>query len=88
MAYVYEPEGQICARSITVSLKGDVLEDVIFEGGCSGNLQALRRVVRGKTVAEIEELFTGIDCDGRGTSCSDQLSKAIRKAYELGEQPL
>jgi uncharacterized protein (TIGR03905 family) len=85
MSYVYIPEGSICPLSITVTLKDDVIEDVEFNGGCDGNLQAIRRLVRGKKVAEVEELFTGIDCDGRGTSCSDQLAKAVRKAYELGD---
>lgn len=86
MPYIYKPEGKICPRKIKVTLNGDVVEDVDFEGGCDGNLKALCRVVRGKTVSEIEELFTGIDCNGKGTSCSDQLAKAVRKAYELGEK--
>ena len=47
-----------------------------------GNLQALPRLVEGMTVEEIEKKIGGIICGFRGTSCADQLAKAVRKAYE------
>ena len=53
-----------------------------FTGGCNGNLQAISRVVEGMTVEQIEGYFKGISCNGRGTSCSDQLATAVRKAKE------
>ncbi len=81
MEYVYETEGT-CSTVITFTLKGNVVTNVHFEGGCPGNLQALPRLVEGLTVEEIEEKIGGIDCAGRGTSCADQLAKAVRKAYE------
>ena len=34
------------------------------------------------TVEEIEKKIGGIMCGGRGTSCADQLARAVRKAYE------
>ena len=34
----------------------------------------------GKTADEIESLLKGIDCNGRGTSCGDQLARAVREA--------
>ena len=52
------------------------------KGGCNGNLQAISRVVEGMTVEQIEGYFKGISCNGRGTSCSDQLATAVRKAKE------
>ena len=43
---------------------------------------AISRVVEGMTVEQIEGYFKGISCNGRGTSCSDQLATAVRKAKE------
>lgn len=80
--YKYKTNGGVCPSSIEVSLDGDIVTDVVFNGGCNGNLKAIRRVVIGKTVKEIEALFTGITCGFKQTSCSDQLTKAVREAYE------
>ena len=82
MEYIFETENT-CSRKIKFTLKGNVVTNVEFlEGGCPGNLQALPRLVEGMTVEEIEQKIGGINCGRRGTSCADQLSKAVRKAYE------
>lgn len=82
MDYIFETQNT-CARKIRFTLNGNVVTNVQFlEGGCPGNLQALPRLVEGMTVEEIEEKIGGINCGGRGTSCADQLAKAVRKAYE------
>ena len=82
MEYAYETENT-CARRITFTLKGNIVTNVQFlEGGCPGNLQALPKLVDGMTVEEIEEKISGIICGRRGTSCADQLAKAVKKAYE------
>ena len=56
------------------------MTNVAFTRGCNGNLQAVSRLVEGKTVDEIESLLGGINCNGKGTSCGDQLAKAVREA--------
>ena len=72
-----------CAQEIEFTLEGNIVTNVRFlGGGCPGNLQALPRLVEGMTVEEIEEKIGGINCGGRGTSCADQLARAVRKAYE------
>lgn len=82
MKYTYRTENT-CAQVIEFTLEGNVVTNVKFlEGGCPGNLQALPKLVEGMTVEEIEEKIGGINCGGRGTSCADQLAKAVRKAYE------
>ena len=58
------------------------MHNVSFTGGCNGNLQAISRVVEGMTVDQIEGYFRGISCNGRGTSCSDQLAQGVRQALE------
>ena len=80
----YRPKG-VCSRLISFDLDGDVVHNVEFIGGCNGNLQAISRVVDGMTVDQVEGYFKGIDCGGRGTSCSDQLAHGLREALEAGE---
>lgn len=70
-----------CASVISVDLDGDRVHNIQFMGGCNGNLKAIPILVEGWTVEEIENKLTGIECGRRGTSCADQLAKAVRRAY-------
>ncbi len=82
MKYRFKTENT-CAQEIEFTIEGNVITNVKFlGGGCPGNLQALPKLVEGMTVEEIEEKIGGIICGRRGTSCADQLAKAVRKAYE------
>lgn len=75
-----------CAKVIEFDLNDNVVSNVKFFGGCPGNLQAIPKLVDGMTVEEIENKIGGINCSGRGTSCADQLSKAVREALESQKQ--
>ena len=82
MKYRYKTQN-ICAQEIEFTIEGNVITEVRFlGGGCPGNLQALPRLVEGMTVDEIQEKIGGIMCGLKGTSCADQLAKAVRQAYE------
>ena len=82
MKYRFKTENT-CAQEIEFTIEGNVIKNVRFlGGGCPGNLQALPRLVEGMTVEEIERKIGGIKCGIRGTSCADQLARAVRKAYE------
>ena len=72
----------VCAYSINFEIEGDTVKNISFDGGCNGNLKAISKAVDGKTVDEIYNLFSGITCGYKETSCSDQLAKAVKKAYE------
>lgn len=74
--FTYATQG-VCSRKITFDIVDGKLHNVQFEGGCPGNLLAIGKLVEGKDAKEIAELLAGNDCRGRGTSCADQLSKAI-----------
>ena len=76
--HTYTPQG-VCSTEITFEIEGGILRKVQFTGGCDGNLQALSRLVEGMRVEDVLTRLKGIDCDGRGTSCSDQLAKALEK---------
>ena len=80
MSYVYRTHGT-CASQIELELEGNIVHNVKFTGGCHGNLQAIPRLVEGMTVEEVERRISGIQCGMKGTSCGDQLAKALREAY-------
>lgn len=71
----YNTQGT-CARRITFEIVDGKLHNVNFENGCPGNLRAISKLVEGKDAREVAELLAGNQCRG-GTSCADQLSKAI-----------
>lgn len=71
-----------CSQLISLNLDGDRVYNISFYGGCAGNLAAIPILVDGWTVEEIENKLKGIECGMRHTSCSDQLAKAVRCAYE------
>ena len=81
MSYLYKTKGT-CSTQIEVELDGNVVKNVKFTGGCNGNLQAIHKLVEGLTVEQVEQKIGGIRCNGRPTSCGDQLAKACREAYE------
>ena len=69
-----------CSRQIDVELDNDIIRSVRFTGGCDGNTQGVAALVRGMKVEEAIARLEGIDCRGRGTSCPDQLARALRQA--------
>ncbi len=71
-----------CSQIISLDLDGDVVHNVSFMGGCNGNLKAIPILVEGLTVEQIEGKLSGVLCGQRQTSCADQLTKAVREAYE------
>ncbi len=81
MKYSYKTNS-VCSREINFDINGNVITNISFVGGCNGNLKALSKVLDGYTVEEIEAKLKGNTCGFRQTSCADQLSKAVRKAYD------
>ena len=81
MKYKYETRGT-CSKEIDFDIEGNIIKNIEFYGGCPGNLQAIAKAMEGKTVEEIERLFKDIKCGNKPTSCSAELAKAVRKAYE------
>jgi uncharacterized protein (TIGR03905 family) len=66
-----------CSRSIEVTLENGIVKNVRFFGGCMGNTQGVAALVRGMRAEDAIDRLRGIDCGGRGTSCPDQLARAL-----------
>lgn len=77
---MYQTMG-VCSQSITFEIKDGKLYHVQFIGGCHGNTQGIAKLVEGMDVQEVIRRLDGIDCSGRGTSCPDQLARALKAAF-------
>lgn len=79
---MYPTQGT-CSKMIHVLLDDNhIIQEVQFYGGCHGNLQGIAALVKGQKAEDIIGRVKGISCNGRPTSCPDQLSKALAKAIE------
>lgn len=81
MQYNYKTQ-DTCATNIQLKIEGNTVKNIVFTGGCNGNLKTIPILVDGWTVDQIEEKCKGITCGRRPTSCADQLARAVRAAYE------
>ena len=78
MVHTYDTCGT-CSRKIIIDVENEIVNDVTFVGGCNGNTQGIASLVKGMKVADVIKKCKGIDCSGRGTSCPDQLAKAMEE---------
>ena len=74
-----------CARYIEVSGEDGVLKEVKFYGGCNGNLQGISKLVTGMKYEDVIARLKGISCNGKPTSCPDQLCLAIEELMREGD---
>ena len=72
----YKPKG-VCSREIVIDVEDGVVSNVKFIGGCAGNTQGIGALVKGMKVEDVISRLDGINCGFRGTSCPDQLAKAL-----------
>lgn len=71
-----------CSREIKFDIIEGKLYNVSFFGGCNGNLKGIASLVEGMEIDEAIKRLKGIDCNGKGTSCPDQLAVALENAKE------
>jgi uncharacterized protein (TIGR03905 family) len=80
----YMPQN-VCTRQIDITLNGEIIENVRFTGGCPGNTIGISHLVAGLPVKDVIAKLDGIKCIFRGTSCPDQLAKALFQHIKLSE---
>lgn len=76
MRYSYKTQGT-CASMIEFDINDNIITNVSFTNGCNGNLKAISKLVDGMSVEDIQNKLEGNICGMKGTSCADQLSKAV-----------
>lgn len=72
----------VCSRQIDVEVEDGVVKSVRFTGGCHGNTQGIAALVLGLRAEVVVDRLKGIDCKGKGTSCPDQLARALEQAIK------
>ncbi len=68
-----------CSSAIDFEVEDGIVKSVKFIGGCNGNTQGISKLVEGMPVDEVIARLEGIKCGFKGTSCPDQLSKALKE---------
>ena len=78
MEYRYEPEG-VCSYEMIFEIEGDIVKSLKIIGGCPGNTVGVSKLIENKRIDDIIKMLKGRDCGSRGTSCPDQIAKALEE---------
>ncbi len=77
--YEYITKG-VCSRKIDFDIEDGIVKNVKFLGGCNGNTQGIAILAEGMKAEDVIKKLSGLNCNGKGTSCPDQLAIAVSKA--------
>lgn len=84
MQYRYQTQGT-CSKEIIIDIEDGIVKGAQFFGGCNGNLQGIGQLVKGMSSSEVISRLKGIQCGMKGTSCPDQLARALETIAEQGK---
>lgn len=82
MRKIFETTGT-CAKAIAFDVDDNtgIVNEVQFIGGCQGNTSGVAALVKGMKIDDVIERLQGITCGMKGTSCPDQLAKALKESF-------
>jgi uncharacterized protein (TIGR03905 family) len=72
------PSELVCSNKIDFDIVDGKIHNLKYTDGCDGNLQAIGRLLEGMEAGKAMNILSGVNCHGRGTSCSDQLSRILK----------
>ncbi|MCH5155434.1 MAG: TIGR03905 family TSCPD domain-containing protein [Clostridiales bacterium] len=73
--YTYKTHGT-CSQEIQFDIKDNKITELKFVRGCAGNTQGVAKLAIGMDVDDVIARLQGVQCRN-GTSCPDQLAKAL-----------
>ena len=82
MRYEYTPKG-VCSRKFIFDIEDNTIKSLKVEGGCDGNLKGISSILVGMDVDKVINSFENIDCRNKGTSCPDQIARALKEYKEI-----
>ena len=74
-----------CSTAIDLEIEDGKITSCRFTNGCRGNTDGLARLAVGQDAREVMNRLRGVQCRG-GTSCPDQLSRAIEICLNQQQQ--
>lgn len=75
-----------CCKMMQVVICGGVIQEAVFSGGCPGNLEAIKQLLKGMNIDDVISRFSGITCGEKPTSCADQLAICLSQYKAKKEQ--
>lgn len=78
---IYKTKGT-CSQAIEFEIEDGIVTSIDFQGGCQGNTTGVAALAVGQSVDTLIDKLEGIQCGFRGTSCPDQLAKALKEYKE------
>ena len=78
--HVTSKTSQVCSTKIDFDVVDGKIYNVVFTGGCNGNLKAIGKLVEGMDCEQLIKTLKGNTCGSSTTSCADQLAQAVEKA--------
>ena len=82
MVHEYKTRGT-CSAKIDFEVEDNKLKNVVYYGGCNGNLKGISSLLEGMNIDDVISKLEGVTCGMKKTSCPDQLAQAL-KAYKNG----
>ena len=79
--FIYTPSG-VCSRQMIFKIENNNIVDFEVVGGCSGNLQGIKSLIKGLSIDEVINKLSDIKCGMKDTSCPDQIAKALKEYKE------
>ena len=78
MEYRYTPEG-VCSMQMIFEIENNIIKKLKIIGGCPGNTVGVSKLVEGRNIDEVIKMLKGIPCGLKGTSCPDQVARALEE---------
>lgn len=78
MEYTYTPQG-VCSMQMIFEIDNEIIKSLKIVGGCPGNTVGLSRLVEGRKIQDVIKMLKGIPCRNKGTSCPDQVARALEE---------
>ena len=64
---------------IIFEIENNIIKKLKIIGGCPGNTVGVSKLVEGRNIDEVIEMLKGIPCGIKGTSCPDQVARALEE---------